>query len=246
MKLFLTSDIGGSYKENGTIKPCALYGSNHLSERIREHWPIEPKCLMISSDPENEEINDIYKTVYEEAFKISNLPFSGFDVCDRRNENKLADMLYDYDVILLAGGHVPTQNRFFSKIHLQELMKSYDGIVIGISAGTMNCADVVYAQPELDGEAIDPQYQRYLDGLNLTKINILPHFHDVKNLTVDGLRILEDISLPDSKIRPFYALTDGAYVFVADNKSILYGEAYLIKDGSIKKICETDESIKLV
>jgi peptidase E len=146
---------------------------------------------------------------------------------------------------LLAGGHVPTQNQFFNRIHLKELTKRYEGIIIGISAGTMNCADVVYAQPELDGEAIDPEYQRYLDGLHLTKINILPHFQDVKDLSVDGLRVLEDISLPDSKIRPFYALVDGAYIFVDDNRSTLFGEAYWIKDGTITKVCETDKSIQL-
>jgi len=51
-------------------------------------------------------------------------------------------MLYDYDVVILAGGHAPTQNAFFHKIKLKELLKIFDGIVIGISAGTMNCADV--------------------------------------------------------------------------------------------------------
>jgi CRISPR-associated endonuclease/helicase Cas3 len=109
----------------------------------------------------------------------------------------------------------------------------------------MNCADVVYAQPELDGEAIDSKYQRYLDGLHLTKINVLPHFQDLKDLSVDGLRVLEDISLPDSKIRPFYTLVDGAFIFVDDNKAILYGEAYWVKGGNITKVCETDKSIQI-
>ncbi|MDH8676860.1 Type 1 glutamine amidotransferase-like domain-containing protein [Fusibacter bizertensis] len=119
-------------------------------------------------------------------------------------------------------------------------MKNYNGIVIGISAGTMNCAEVVYAQPELDGEAIDPNYQRYLEGLNLTQISVLPHFQELKELLLDGLRVVEDISLPDSKIRPFYALVDGAFILVEDNKSVLYGEGYLINDGDITMICETD------
>jgi peptidase E len=154
-------------------------------------------------------------------------------------------MIYDYDLLLLAGGHVPTQNKFFNRIHLKELLKSYEGIIIGMSAGTMNCADVVYAQAELDGEAIDTEYQIYLDGLHLTKINILPHFQDVKDLSVDGLRVLEDISLLDSKIRPFYALVDGAYIFVDDNRSVLYGEAYWFNDGNVTKVCDTDKSIEI-
>lgn len=125
-------------------------------------------------------------------------------------------------------------------------MKNYNGIVIGISAGTMNCAEVVYAQPELDGEAIDPNYQRYLEGLNLTQISVLPHFQELKELSLDGLRVVEDISVPDSKIRPFYALVDGAFILVEDNKSVLYGEGYLISDGDITMICETDKCKQLL
>ena len=245
MKLFLTSSIGGSYQENGIRIPCALDGENNCLNLLREYCPINSKCLLISSDPDNVEMNNSFKAVFTDAFRISNFPLSKMDVCDRRNESRLADMIYDYDVLLLAGGHVPTQNKFFNRIHLKELMKSYKGIIIGISAGTMNCADVVYAQPELDGEAIDPKYQRYLYGLHLTKINILPHFQDVKDLSVDGLRVLEDISLPDSKIRPFYALVDGAFIFVDDNRSVLYGEAYWVKDGNVTKVCETDKSIQI-
>ena len=231
MKLFLTSSIGGE---------------NNFLNLLREYWPINSKCLLISSDPDNIEMNNNFKAVFTEAFKSSNFPLSKMDVCDRRNQSRLAYMIYDYDVLLLAGGHVPTQNKFFNQIHLKELMKRYKGIIIGISAGTMNCADVVYAQPELDGEAIDPKYQRYLDGLHLTKINILPHFQDVKDLSVDGLRVLEDISLPDSKVRPFYALVDGAFIFVDDKRSVLYGEAYWFKDGNVTKICETDKNIQIL
>lgn len=245
MKLFLTSSIGGSYKENGLRIPCALDGSNLFLEILKEQWPLNAKCLILSSEPDNEEINNSFQAVFTEAFRISELSLSKMDVCDRRNESSLADMLYDYDVLLLAGGHVPTQNQFFNRVHLKELMENYHGIVIDISAGTMNSADVVYAQPELDREAIDSKYQRYLEGLNITKINVLPHFQDVKNLMVDGLRVIEDISLPDSKIRPFYALVDGAYIFVNDYSSKLYGEAYWVQDGTITKICETGQSIQL-
>ncbi len=246
MKLFLTSSIGGSYKKNGVRIPCEIDGSNHLLELLKEYWPKDPKCLILSSDPENEEMNDSFRNVYSEAFNLSNLPLPVMHVCDRRNEGRLADLLYDYNVVLLSGGHVPTQNRFFNRIHLKELMRAFKGIVIGISAGSMNCAEVVYAQPESDGEATDPRYERYLEGLHLTNINILPHFQEIKNLTLDGFRILEDISLPDSKKRPFYALADGSYILVDDNKSTLYGEAYWIEDGTITKICDSGQKVQLV
>ena len=61
-------------------------------------------------------------------------------------------------LLILGGGHVPTQNRFFQKIGLRERMKAFAGLVIGISAGSMNSAEIVYAHPELEGEAIDLAY----------------------------------------------------------------------------------------
>lgn len=246
MKLFLTSSIGGSYKENGIRLPCTLDGSNHFLNNLMKYWPMNSKCLVISSDPDNKEINDSFKDIFKEAFRISGLSCSQWEVCDRRNESRLTDdIINKYDVIILAGGHVPTQNRFFREIHLGELLKGYNGIVIGISAGSMNCANVVYAQPELDGEAIDPCYQRYLDGLNLTDISILPHYQELKDISLDGLRVVEDISLPDSKLRPFYALTDGAYIFINNDIATLNGETYYFWDGTITMVCDNEKCIQL-
>lgn len=246
MKLYLTSSIGGNYIENDTRKACELDGSNHLLELLSKNWTDNYKCLILSSAPEDVDINESYRKLFLEAFSLSKLPFTSIDVCDTRNEDRIADILYDYDVIILAGGHVPTQNTFFNKIHLKDLLKKYEGTVIGISAGSMNCADIVYAQPELDGEAVDPLYERYLDGLDLTQVSILPHFQYIKDISVDGLRVLEDISIPDSKIRPFYALVDGAYIFVEDNQTLIYGEAYLVQDGRISKVCDNDQMIQIL
>ena len=47
------------------------------------------------------------------------------------------------DLIILAGGHVPTQNRYFQEINLKSLLKNYQGVILGISAGTMNSAETV-------------------------------------------------------------------------------------------------------
>lgn len=41
------------------------------------------------------------------------------------------------------------------------MLKDYQGVILGISAGSMNSADVVYAQPEEEGEGIDPEYEKY-------------------------------------------------------------------------------------
>ena len=74
---------------------------------------------------------------------------------------------------------------------------------------------------------------------------ILPLYQSIKDDILDGKRLFEDITYPDSYGREFYALEDGSYFVLENKKTTLFGAAYLIKDGNIKQICEKDESIIL-
>ena len=148
-------------------------------------------------------------------------------------------------MVILGGGHVPTQNRFFRKTGLREILRDYQGIVIGISAGSMNSADTVYSQPEMEGEALDPNYEKFLPGLGLTETNLLPHYQDCKDDVLDGLRVFEDITYPDSMGRTFYAIPDGSYLFIKDGREELRGEAYMIRDGVLTQISENGGSVEL-
>ena len=97
----------------------------------------------------------------------------------------------------------------------------------------MNAADVVYAQPEEPGESTDPSYRRYLSGLGITKTCILPHYQMVKNRLLDGRRLFEDITFPDSFRQPFLALCDGSYLLCENGRETVFGEAYTIRNGEI-------------
>lgn len=241
MKLFLTSSPGGSACVDGEWVAAPFDHSNHFLKHLRKVVREETDCLLLSSDPENTGMNDEVKGYLEEAFAHSGIPVRQVDICDKR-DMYAADRLCCYGILILAGGHVPTENEFFHRIGLRERIHRYDGVVIGISAGTMNSAEVVYAQPEEPGEAVDPYYRRYMQGLGLTHINVLPHFQHVWGGRLDGLRILEDISLPDSRVRPFYGLPDGSWLYREDGRTTLYGEAWLLEAGKYIKICENGES----
>ena len=166
------------------------------------------------------------------------------DVCDSRNMGA-ADHIADYHVVILGGGHVPTQNNFFRQIGLKEKLNGFSGIIIGISAGSMNCAETVYAHPELEGEAIDPDYRRFIPGLALTKRIILPHYQRIRDDVLDGLHIFQEIACPDSLGREFLALNDGSYILSERGTETLYGEAYRISDGQISLLCQNNEKMIL-
>jgi dipeptidase E len=189
-------------------------------------------------------MNDGNVKFVSEEFPKSGFTLQKVDICDDSHRH-LVDNICDYDLVLLAGGHVPTESKFFGEINLLDKIKTYDGIVMGISAGTMNQAKVVYAMPELEGESLDPEYKRFIPGLALTHINIIPHFQWLRTVTLDGMNMIEDIAYGDSYGKEFYGVVDGAYVIIENGVHTLYGEGYLIKDGKCEKICNNGEKLVL-
>ena len=241
MKLFMTSSPGGSACTDGRWTAAPFDCANSFLNGFRKACRGETDCLILSSDPSNIKMGDEMQSFFKEAFFHSGMSIARVDVCDRR-DMKAADRLCCYGLLILAGGHVPTQNAFFQEIRLQEKIRRYAGVVLGISAGTMNCAEIVYAQPEEPGEAVNPYYVRYMQGLGLTHVNVLPHFQNVKGARLDGLRVLEDISLPDSRVRQFYGLPDGSWLYREDGHTTLHGEAWLLEAGTCIRICGDGES----
>ena len=64
----------------------------------------------------------------------SGFVFGDYNILDGSNKEQTKELVYKSDLIILAGGHVPTQNRFFAEIGLRELMADFDGTVLGVSS----------------------------------------------------------------------------------------------------------------
>lgn len=227
----MTSSPTGSLDDSHPVE--GFDTSNGFREKLSEKWPSKARCLIIAAYPDAYEQNDKMLEFFKNAAKVSGLAFSCFDLQDHRNVGSGQKKITEYDVIFLSGGHVPTENLYFKELNLREKMKEFDGIVIGISAGSMNSADLVYAQPEEEGESTDPNYQRFLTGLGLTRKMILPHYQMVKDFILDGKHLYRDITAPDSYGREFLVLSDGSYLLIEGEKETVYGEAWYMRDGKM-------------
>ena len=244
MKTIMASALGGQIKVDGKRVPTKLMEDNGLLEMIRSSWEDGSKVLIFSGSPEDPDRNDSILNVLKESFSLSGLEVSEFLICDERNKD-IADRIPEMDALILAGGHVPTQNAFLKTLRLKEKLQDWDGLLIAWSAGSMNCAETVYAGPELPGEALDPDFQRWISGLGITKTNIFPHFEELKDDVLDGMRLIEDITYADSMGHEIIALNNGSYIVSEGGVETLYGEAYRIKDGVLEQICRKDEQIVL-
>ncbi len=232
--LFLTSS---PFEEAG--KPFTE--KNRFAEWFFASVHGKHNALMITATPSDTALTEEHSFAIRYTMELTGIMFENYTILDDRNKEQAENLVRSSDFIILGGGHVPTQHAFFTGIGLRDLMKDFEGTVFGISAGSMNAAEVVYAQPEREGESIDPDFEKYLPGLNLTKTMLIPHYQEIRDKILDGKRLFEDITCPDSIGREFYALCDGSYLYSDGITERICGEAWLIKNGSITKICEEGE-----
>ncbi len=245
MILFLTSSPCDDNVPEGCEQPCIYFERNAFVANLRKYVAPGGRFLVIAAWPDDHDRNDEMAQTFAGCFRWHGMGFDAVDVLDSRNQERAAELVAASDVILLAGGHVPTENAFFKQIGLRKLLVGYEGVIMGVSAGSMNAADTVYVQPEEAGEAIDPNFVRWTQGLGLTDKNILPHYNQVRENILDGLRLFEDVTYPDSAGHPLYVLMDGSYILEANGTSTLYGESWLLYDGVMELICHEGESITL-
>ena len=245
MILFLTSSPCEDNVPQGCELPCIYFERNEFVAKLQKYVAPGGRFLVIAAWPGDHVRNDEMALTFAGCFDWHGMGFTDVQVLDSRNQEHAAELVASSDVILLAGGHVPTENAFFNEIGLRELLADYPGVIIGVSAGSMNAADTVYVQPEEAGEAIDPNFVRWTQGLGLTDKNILPHYNMVRDNILDGMRLFEDVTYPDSVGHPLYVLMDGSYILEADGESTLYGESYLLHNGVMEQICREGESVTL-
>ena len=214
----------------------SLNPANGFVDELKKALTTPVHALFITSAPDDPSFTDPVAVSPRENVANSGIVFDTYNTLDRRSADKAEEFVRQANLIVLSGGHTPTENYFCADIHLKELLQDYKGVLVGISAGSMNSAEVVYAQPEEKGEAIDPDFEKFLPGLGLTKIQIIPHYQMIKDYMLDGKKLFEEVTYPDSMGHTFHAFPDGTFILGRDGREELRGEAYEIRDGVLTQI----------
>ena len=247
MDIYLTSSPFSGHEDPANshteCKGLAISELNEFADRLRKSAEGCRHGLMIASAPDDSAFTERISEDMRSALERSGITFDTWQNLDRRNAAAAASLVTRSDFFVLAGGHTPTQNRFFREISLKELIHDRmqlpgPSVLVGISAGSMNAAETVYAQPEEAGESRDPKYERFLTGLGLTSAMIIPHFQRIRECVLDGKRLFEEISAPDSMGRCFYLMSDGSYLYIRGEMARIYGSLHIMKDGAIRKIAD--------
>lgn len=238
MKTLILSSSFTTYETDaqGNRKARIIDNDNGFLDNLKKCLTSRKCMVIISGNPNKKRYGDP-NTITRQSFEMSGIPFDEYIYVDNANKEHIAEYISRADCVNLFGGHLPTANKFINELNLKELLKDYNGVIIGASGGAMNMAEKVYCIPEVEGEHKDKSFKRILNGLGLTNINIIPHYKLFeKKVFSDNVRMLEDILLPDSKEIPMIALPDRSYIIQQEDKIEIFGEAYLLKNGKIKQI----------
>lgn len=232
-----------------TSSPCghdgAIFEKNGFREELLRQLKGEVHGLYITSSPDDFYGSECASEGIRKAMEESGVNIANWILLDRRNILQAHSLVCESDLIILGGGHVPTQYRFFQEMSLGEALHAYEGVLVTISAGSMNCADEVYSIPELPGEVRDPNYKRFFRGMGLTSIQILPHYYEWKDFVLDGMKVYNEVAAKDSMGKRFYVFPDGTYLYSMFGYEEIRGEAFLMENGIFRKICEDGQSVLL-
>lgn len=217
MTLILTSNI---------IKNNKLTNDNNFINNLKKYTRGCNKLILVSASPNEYEKNDNYLELDKNLLENENIVFDEYIVLDNRNKKLLNNIITNKSFVILSGGDTYKQNKFINEIKLKEIIKIAP-CVLGISAGTINSANIAYNSPECIEYLNNPCI---LEGLDLTNINVEPHF----NINNENTLQMEAIKKYKNTL---YGLVDYSYII----NNTIYGECYKIKNGKITKICENNK-----
>ena len=179
----------------------------------------------IASVPDNYERTDEQVNRFNSFFSKIGISFNSINFIDgRKTKEEAKKSVENSDVVFLLGGSPDLQMKFINDYELSDLISNVK-IVIGVSAGSMNQGDRVIYKDDFENYIL-----KDYKGLNLTDINIFPHY-DIEN--IECVNEVEEVS----NIHPIICLPNESFVYIENGKKEIIGEYYdtLLRDNKLKQ-----------
>ena len=182
------------------------------------------KFAFVASEFEKiHEKTDKYFHFFLNMFEEADIHFEEAYVIDgRMSADEAQKRVAEADVIWLSGGDTPTQFGYFQKYSLDTVIKQHDGIIIGMSAGSINMA-----KTSICTLSCGHFKQEIYNGLACVDISVEPHF--IREEVSDELIDL-------SKKYTIYGLCDESFIVCSGETIEFYGEIYKLSLGNIERV----------
>ena len=206
--------FSGISKEQGFNKVQREY----LKKDIKNNDTI----VFIATTFDDYEKNDLYYNNLIKHFKNIDITFNKAYLIDNRVDKDLAkDYILKSNIIFLMGGDAKKQIDSVKEYDLFETLKSKEGIILGVSAGSMNQSSRVVYKNDYNNYVIEDY-----EGLGYIDINIYPHL-DFNN--IDYLKEVFEVSNYTKTV----ALPNDSFIRIENNNIDFVGEYYTIQNSKI-------------
>lgn len=195
-----------------------------FAERLQKLVTKREHFVFVASEFEKDHENtDRYFNFFLNMFRESGIVFSNACVVDgRMTKGEAQQVVASADVLWLAGGDTPTQYGYFETYDLIPVIKTRDGINIGMSAGAINMAKTAICTVTCEHDEL-----KIYNALNLVDISVEPHLNSV-NIS-DELILL-------SERYPIYGMCDDSVIICEDDEVTYLGDIFLIDKCTVKRI----------
>lgn len=174
--------------------------------------------VFIASSFDNYERNDIKHKELVKLFNDINIKFNSIYLIDNRiDSNKSKELIKKSDIIFLMGGDPKKEMDSIIEYDLVSDIKTKEGIIIGVSAGSMNQITNVIYKDEIDNNILI-KYK----GLGFFNTNIYPH------VDINNKEYLQEI-FEVSKYGKILCLPNSSFIRIENNKVDIIGEYYYIE-----------------
>jgi len=206
--------------------------SPELISNLQSQVTNRERLVYICTDPEAHESTDNFEKLMTDYFRKMDIEFSEIHVLDsRKPANECTKLINSASVVFLMGGRTLLQYQFIIKNNLAESLKNHTGIIMGVSAGAINMAELSLLAPTESSGSVPVMYKGVsladipaimYNGIGLADITTTPHFDpEDKNL-------IDNILLPFSHKTDIYAMEDDSAILIYDGKKQLFGNIHLI------------------
>ncbi len=194
------------------------------AEVFRQKISKRNKFAFVASEFEHlHEKTDKYFHFFLNMFENVGIHFEEAYVVDgRMNAEQAQKKVAEADMIWLSGGDTPTQFGYFQKYGLDRALREHDGVMIGMSAGTINMAKTAICT-----SSCGHYKQEIYSGLGCVDISVEPHFVR-DNVSEELLALSEEYTI--------YGLCDDGLIVCSGEKVEFYGEVYRISHETVEKI----------
>lgn len=199
------------------------FGGN-VAELLNQKIIKRNKFAFVASEFEKiHEKTDGYCRFFLSMFEAIGIHFDEICTVDgRMTVEEARKTVAEADVVWLAGGDTPTQFNYLKKYGLDMIIKSHEGVIIGMSAGSINMAETAICTLSCGHHK-----QEIYSGIGCVDVSVEPHFDRSK---------VSDELLELSKKHLIYGLCDESVIVCSDGKYEFIGEIYRFCNGDIEQV----------